>query len=152
MSQLRKYPFAYASALSALLALGFFFLPFAFVNTVEGTPLFILGHILAFGGEVFMTIGESVYSLNFGTNIFALVLLMCILLSAVAALLSKESAINRTAAMVLAIAGAILVFVLPSQVKQSGLQLGYGAYLCMGFALLAALFDVLAFFFHPKEA
>ena len=152
MSQLRKYPFAYASALAALLALGSFFAPFARMNTVEGTPLLVFGHVLAFGGEVSATIGESVYSLSFGTNIFALVLLMCLLLASVAAFLSKESSINRVASAVLAIAGGVLAFILPSQVKQSGLQLTYGAYLCIGFAALSALMDILAFIFRPKKA
>ena len=152
MSQPRKYVLAYCSALAAFLALGFFFLPFVYAPTAEGTPINVFGFTLAFGGEVIAEVGESVYSLSFGTNIFALVLLMCLLLAGIASLLSKESAINRTAAAVLAIGGSVLVFVLPHQVGQSGLQLAYGAYLCIGFAILSAILDLLAFFLRPKKA
>ncbi len=151
MSQLKKYPFAYLSALAALLALGSFFMPTVYVNTAEGTPIYIHGFVLAFGGEVSKTIGSSLYTLSFSTNIFALVMLMCLLLSAVASLLSKESTINRIAAALLAIGAAVLVFLLPFQVGQTGLRMAYGSYLCVGFALLSVLFDVLAFFFKKKR-
>ena len=148
----RKYVLAYVSAFFAFLALGFFFLPLVYVPTAEGTPIYVFGFTLAFGGEIIETVGESVYSLSFSTNIFALVLLMCLLLAGVASVLSKESAINRIAAAVLAVAGSVLVFVLPNQIGQSGLQLAYGAYLCIGFALLSMVFDILAFIIRPKKA
>ncbi|MBQ7250550.1 MAG: hypothetical protein IJS37_04320 [Bacilli bacterium] len=152
MSQLKKYPFVYLAALCAILAFGFFFLADVYCPTAEGTPIYVYGFTLAFGGELQCTIGESVYSLAFSINIFALVLLMCLFLSAVAALLSKESVINRAVACALAIAGGVLMFILPSQVGQMGLRYAYGAFLCAGFAFGSALFDILAFFIRPKKA
>ena len=152
MSQLRKYPFAYLGAICGLLAIGFFFLPMVYASTVQGAPIYVYGFTIAFGGEILVESEGSVYSMSFSTNIFALILLMCLLLSVVAALLSKESAINRAAAIALAVAGVVLTFVLPHQIGQVGLHVGYGAFLCSGFSLLGAVCDTLAFFIRPRKA
>ncbi len=151
MSQLKRYPFAYLAALSAALSLGFFFLPCVYAPTHEGTAIYVHGHILAFGGEIVQTVGSSVYSLAFSTNILALILLMCVFLSAVAAFLSKESTINRVAATLLSIAGTVLLIILPSQLSETGLRFAYGAYLSLGFGIASAIFDILAFFIRPKK-
>ncbi len=152
MSQLKKYPFAYLASFSAILALGFFFLPNLYATTMEGTRIYFRGAMLAFGGEVITEVGGSVYSFSFSINIFALILLMCLFLSGVAALLSKESFINRIAASLLALAAVVLAFMLPNQVGQTGLSLAYGSLLCIGFAFLSIAFNVLAFLIRPKKS
>ena len=151
MSQLRKYRFAYSAFVSALIAMGCFFLADISVSTLGGERIFVYGFTLAFGGEIVRVIDGSVYSLSFQVSIFALVLLMCLFLSSIAAVLSKESFVNRLVACALALGAGVLMLVLPSQTGLLGFQFAYGSFLCSGFAFLSAVFDVLGFFFHPKK-
>ena len=152
MSQLKKYPFAYLAAFCEALAFGFFFLPFLYIPTLEGERIRFFGHIIAFGGEPTFDINGSIYSFSFSINIMALVMLMCLFLAMVASLLSKESLVNRIAAVLLASASIVLLFLLPTHAGQIGLRFAYGAYLCMGFAFCGLLANALSFFLRRKKA
>ena len=152
MSQLKKYPFAYLAALCEALAFGFFFLPMLYIPTIEGERIRFFGHLIAFGGDVTFDIGGSLYSFSFSINILALVLLMCLFLGMVASLLSKESLVNRVAAILLSTAGIVLMFFLPTHSGQIGLRFAYGTYLCMGFTGASIVANGLSFFWRRKKA